>query len=120
MKSFVVSIMLFLTMTAAIMLNSIYINNVTNNLTRMTESLQNDDDCTEEVAKIAEYWSENIDIISISVNFHETEAVAEAILSMIAYADSPASPEFRYAKSRFLETLSEISLGEKITISNIL
>ena len=107
-------------MISAIMLNSIYINNVTNDLTNMVKSLQSQSDCTEEVAKISDYWLKNIDIISISVNFHETEAVAEAILSMTAYADSPNSPEFRYAKNRLFETLSEISIGERITISNIL
>ena len=107
-------------MSLAIATNSIYIDNVTDTLKEMASCLPQNQDCADQVAHIVQYWRDNLDIISISVNFHETEAITEAILSMQAYAHTPSSPEFLYAKTIFLETLSEIALGEKISISNIL
>ena len=120
MKTFVISIVLFVSMSLAIAINSIYINNVTNTVEALTSSLSETDDCTSEVLYIYEHWKKNLRFISISVGFHETDAITEAILSMKIYANTPSSPEFRYAKAKILETISEVRIGEKITISNIL
>ena len=120
MKSFAASIILFAIMSLAIATNSIYIDNVTDTLKEMASRLPQEKDCTDQVGAIVQYWRDNLNTVSISVNFHETEAITEAIFSMQAYAHIPASPEFQYAKTVFLETLSEIALGEKISISNII
>jgi len=120
MKSFAISIILFVMMAIAIAVNSIYINNVTNTLTEMTECLSNISDCKEQITNISDYWRKHLGRISISVNFHETEMITEAILSMQAYAFTPDAPEFKYAQAKLIKSLSEMRLGEKISISNIL
>lgn len=120
MKSFAASLILFAIMITALTINGIYINNVTDTLKQSTLSITHNDLSPEQIETIHRYWQKNIDIISISVNFHETESITESILSMKAYANIPDSPEFQYAKSKLLETLDKISLGEKISISNIL
>lgn len=120
MKTFVISIVLFLSMSLAIAANSIYINNVTNTVEELTNSLSETDDCTNEVLYIYELWRKNLRFLSISVSFHETEVITEAILSMQIYAGTPSVPEFKYAKAKLIEAVSEIRIGEKFSISNII
>jgi len=85
MKSFAISIILFVMMAIAIAVNSIYINNVTNTLTEMTECLSNISDCKEQITNISDYWRKHLGRISISVNFHETEMITEAAPSLLTY-----------------------------------
>lgn len=120
MKSFVISIILFVLMAVTIAGNSIYINNVTNTLSSMTDELTDITAYSEKIDIISDYWNSHIDLISISVNFHETEMITEAILTLRAYSLTPDSPEFKYAKAKLSESLKEMRLGEKISISNIL
>lgn len=107
-------------MTLAIIVNCIYINNVTKKVEDLTNSLPDEADCTNQVAYIYKYWRKSLRFISISVSFHETEVITEALMSMQIYANTPTSPEFKYAKTKLLEAISEIRIGEEISLSNIL
>lgn len=121
MKTFILSLVLFVMMLTAITINFFYINKVSDKLYVMTSEAPTagEDGCYTAASQLDDYWQTNHDIVRLSVSFVELNNVSDAIVSMKSYAKSGDVTEYENARQLLLNAIHEMRRLESFKISNI-
>lgn len=122
MKTFYVSIILFFSMVVIIVVNAIYINNVTNSLQALTLQLSDTSDqhCDIKLKNLSNHWEKNKKIISLSANAIDINKISDYISQLKASAKSEETVDFEIAKQMLINSIERIRHLEKITLSNMI
>lgn len=122
MKTFYVSIILFFSMVVIIVVNAIYINNVTNSLQALTLQLSDTSDqyCDIKLKNLSDHWEKNKEIIGLSTNAIDINRISDHISQLKASTKSGETVDFEIAKQMLLNSIERIRHLEKITLSNII
>lgn len=118
MKAFIVSIISTSVLVLMVILNGIYVGNVTKNLSEMTSNLKIDEE--KGLADLEEYWEKNESIICFSVSHKDVDNVNIAIEVLRGKYESGDMAGFYEYKSLLSLYIQEIHDKERIHIHNIL
>ena len=123
MKSFYITLCLFIIMLAFISVNQAYVRSFSETLIRACEQM----DGTlshEEVVQKAEWilneWSDNKHFLQITVAHSEIESIDNAVDELWIYASQGDPVEFEKARQISLNAFEALGLAERLTFNNIL
>ncbi len=122
MRSFAVTLILLAGTLGLILWNSLYINNVTNDLLARLDSLPDvkDPACGETVGEIRQIWDKNADLIDLSANHQSIERVEMQLTLMQEAAKTENADSFAAARALLRDALRDIQQFEKMALGQIL
>ena len=122
MKTFYFTIVLFFLTLAAITVNFIYINNVSNRMIGMAAGAPSlgEEGCLEAIEELDKYWEKNHNIVRLSVSFTELNLISNALVSMKTFAEQENSSEYENARELLINAIHEMRRLESFNISSIL
>jgi len=116
MKQFIITIILFMLLVAATVINNIYINDTANALAEKAVSIPSADDpeCAKQADELYELWNTNYKRISFSVPFYVLNDFTDILTSMCLYAEQGDVEKFENERRLFLGAMNRITRLEKI------
>lgn len=122
MRTFIVSLVIFLILLGCIIGNFFFIRSTTDNLAKMTASLPdaNETECKDRVAELREFWERRRDLISLSVSYTDLNQCGSLLAALDAFSAAGDSTHFNAAKLQLLDALDELSRLEAFSIGNLL
>ena len=122
MRSIVITLAAFLLLCVLTVFNYNYINNTSDELTRLTDALDfsNKDSCRKTLNEIDDLWKKSSTIFSLTVSFREIDYLGETLISLSSAFDSANKSEFERYRSLLIDAIDGVSRLEKISIINIL
>lgn len=112
----ILSLLLFLLLTAIAVMNFLYINNVGNKLTEMTRSVAVGGSALE----LRQYWEAQLSPVSITVSNSAIERLTDAIDTLVCYVESGRDEEIARSIAITLNAIEGIRRLERISISNLM
>jgi len=116
MKSFVLTVILFCLLISVIVINSLYTKNIANEIEKKITDLDFEEEITDELNEIQEYWEKQEKIVGISVGFKEIDKTCELIISLKTYYQYQNKQEFERVKLLLLDVIEEITRLEKFNL----
>lgn len=123
MKSFYIVLCLFTTMFLAINSNHIYIERFANDTIQICEQIDTygpHASTQEQAREIRDRWNKNRKFIQITVNHTEIEAIDNAVDELLVFAEQGDRADLERAKLLAINVFEELSLSERLTLTNIL
>lgn len=116
MKSFVISIFLALLMTAGIIINAVYINNVGQKTEAAIETLPppQSSDCYSQAKDLEQIWKKQAKVVHISVNHTIVDRIGEQFTALVACAECGDLYGFYTARALLLDALDDMQRLEHI------
>lgn len=118
MKAFIVSIICSGLLVIMVIVNGIYVNNVTSKLDEIAQNLTISSQ--DELNEFEEYWKKNESIICFSVSHKDVDNVNIAIEVLKGKYESGDMTGFHEYKSLLILYIEEIRNKERVHIHNIL
>lgn len=122
MKTFWASIIIFLIMTAAIVVNYFYINSVADNLCHMaykTPTLT-EDGCYEYISQLDNYWRRHENIVELSVNFTDLNKISDEIAHLKSLSLIGEQADFEATRQLLINSIQKMRRLESISFKNII
>lgn len=116
MKSFVISLSVLSVIIAAIVLNCIYINNVTDSLIFMTENLTKEE---ESIKQLSEKWDKEKFCVCISTTHRATDDVEKNIEILKTKIEKSNFDDFEEYKKMLIIALEEVKKVEEVSLNAI-
>lgn len=116
MKIFFISLVIFVIMSAFIILNSIYINETAEKLEILAESVTTDGDGIDELEN---FWDRNMKKIEISVNHTLVNVIGIRIKNIRHFADVRETESLGREVMLLCEDLKELKRLDEISVHNI-
>lgn len=123
MKSFYCVICLLAVMLFAIGINYFYIERFSENMMQVCEQLDTSkprETSLERVLWVQDQWHKNKKFIQITVNHTEIELIDNAVDELLVFAKQGDEADFENAKQFAINAFEELSLSERLTLTNIL
>lgn len=122
MKSFYIALCVLALLTAAIGLNYIYINKVSNQLSTVIDEIKGTDakEASQKISDLKEIWSREKIKISMSVGYVALNKVDDSISSLEAALDEKSQYDFHNCLSILENAVKELTRLEKFSVFNIL
>lgn len=117
MKAFLISISVFLVMCSIVIWNSIYISNITDELTQLTEKITNVSNF-DQFKTLEDYWDKHKLILSISIPHDETDEMEKQLLLLKTKFESN-SLSLQETKTLVLKAIEEIRVHGTLNIDNV-
>ncbi len=116
MKSFVVTVILFCLLIGIIIFNSIYTRKIAEELEEKISALDFDDDITDDIDSLQQYWENKEKFFGVSVGFREIDKTCELIIALKVYYQYQNREEFEKAKQLLIDVIDEITRLEKFSL----
>lgn len=118
MKSFIISLCAVMLLVGMVIINGIFVGNVTNELLDEAENLTPESE--EEFSSLYEYWKKNEGIICFSVSHKDVDNVNIALSVLKEKYENGDMAGFYEYKSLLSSYIEEIKNKERVHIHNIL
>ena len=120
MKTFVVSLLLFVLMLFVILWNYFYINKTAEELLALSELLPDSvDGALEAAQKISDFWQARMDVVGFSVGYTVLDRISEQAASLLCAAKYESDFDYRLSKALLQDTVGDMRRLEKFSIGNI-
>ena len=121
MKSFVVTLVIFLLLIAFIIFNYVSVNRYSELLKGMTEALPEigADDCTEKIGTLTEEWQKHRCFISFSTGVSSLQNIDDLLDSLLVAKETGNSYEFRKAKALLINAFDDLAQFESFSPEDI-
>ena len=120
MRSFIVSLILFLCLLTVIFFNNIYVNRTAREISRLLSLTSIEDDTSEQIDSLLSYWERHRPFLSLSVSFRELDKAQELFLAL-RYAYEAKNPyDFEKTKELIYDTAEDLARLERFSVENIL
>ncbi len=117
MKVFAFAVILFALMLAFITYNYIYVHKASDELTKLTMSLTQDD--TDGIAELTSLWEEKHPFISISTEETKEEDIEDLLSALSVYGESGNTDEFERTRALLVNAFRELAAFETFSIHDI-
>ena len=118
MKSFIISLIIFLFLIILIISNSIYIHKITNEMIKFSYSLSHED--AEGINKLCSIWQKHRLAFSISIRDSHIERITELTENIKSAATLGNDTEFKKNIILLCELLEELQKNEEISFQGII
>ena len=121
MRSLIIIIVVFFTITCLMTLNYLHINKTAEKMTALAASLDMSDTekCAAAISAIESIWQKNEAIFSLSVSFRETDHLGETILSLRSAFESRDLAEFEKQRALLKDAIDGVARLERFSVINI-
>ena len=117
MKSFWLALSAIIVLIILVIVNGIYISNVTRNLEKMANELMPNDENA--ISLLEEYWKKQEGMICFAVSHNDVDEVNIAIDVLLEKCRSGEADGFYEYKARLVNSIIEIRNKERVHIHNI-
>ncbi|MBQ9802284.1 MAG: DUF4363 family protein [Clostridia bacterium] len=118
MKSFAVSICIFLLLLAAIVTNTCYVTQVCDTLAEQLTALPEVEAAEAEAGALFDYWDRQRDLLGISVSAHTLERMSEHLVEMEYAIRCGDAVTFEKNRQTALYMCDEIAETERFSLKN--
>ena len=128
MKSLLISVILFVALIVCIFLNVWYIRQSSDYITETIQKLNTtdiidvnnmDENRSDRLAELENFWEENKNRIGLSVSFRELDHFEELLVELRWAYENRDEDEFQKYCALLLDAIEEITRTEKLSIENI-
>ncbi len=120
MRSFIITLILFIFICAAVVFNNLYIRSSAEYITERVSDENFSADPEGVIEELEKFWEKNRPIIGLSVGFKELDRMSDLILDLKSYFNLGNSSETTRTREMIREAADEISRLERFSIENIL
>ena len=120
MRSFWGSVILFATLILFVILNGIYILDLSERIDEYAARLEKEEDPTALLDELQDLWKQNRKFLSFSIDTATLDEIEKTILSLAVAHQSGDWYEFEKYRAYLSEAAREISRFERLDIENIL
>ena len=120
MKTFVVSLILFVLMIFAIVWNFLYINRTADKLLELSEALpKTSAGALKQAEALSAFWRERMDVVGFSVGYTVLDRISEQTVSLVAAAKYESDFDYRLAKALLDDAIGDMRRLERFSFGNI-
>lgn len=117
MKTFWISLTLFLCLLAGILTNCVYVNRTVSHLEQLIREIPEESwDASASLQKLSDYWTDQQDKLGFSVNYTELNEIEKLILSLQVHALEGNQAEFERNRLLLSAAVEEIRRLEQINL----
>ena len=122
MRALIIIIVVFSLLCAAVTLNFLFINKVSDELSSLAHSLDysNVSECQRTLSEIDSLWKKSSDIFSLSVNFREIDYLGETLLSLSSALGDRDKRDFERYRLLLIDAIDGVRRLEEISLFNII
>lgn len=122
MKTFILSVIIFITMVTIIILNSVYINQTANMLIQMTNSLPTPGclDYNSRITNMERQWKEHYSLLCLTINLNDLNKVADCISQLKAYSVNDNEQDFESTRQLLINAIKNMHRLEKLSLDSIM
>ena len=122
MKSFAVTLLLLVIMLLGIVTNSLYINNVANEMLQMLDALPDPShpSCGEKARALLEFWNLHLSPVELSVNYLIVDRVTEQARLLVSSAEKGDSYGYAAARTLLRDAVEDLERLESMALGSIL
>ena len=122
MKSFVITLLLLAAMLLGIVTNSLYINNVVNEMLKMLDELPEPShpSCEEKARAIFDFWNTHQSPVELSVNYLIVDRVSEQARLLLAAAEQGDVYGYHAALTLLRDAVEDLGRLESLAMGSIL
>ena len=120
MRSLIITALLFLSMCAAISINTNYVKNTAEYITDIVSEEKFSSSPEKAIDELDAFWKKNHPIVGLSVGYKELDKMSDLILDLKTYYTEGNSGEVKRIRILIKEAADEISRLEKISIEALL
>lgn len=119
MRSFYLSIFLFIILVIGIISNAVYVIDSSEYLKNAAESLTKADGREENLYRLEEFWSKNQELINISVSNMQLDGVGKIIVSLRCAHEADDESEFLKNCALLGDAADELCRAERLSIGTV-
>lgn len=120
MRSFIATLLLFISICTVIVINNNYIKRSAEYITERVSEEVFEENPEKAIAELEEFWKKNHPIISMSVGFKELDRMSDLIIDLKTYYELGIASEVAHTRVMIIETVDEISRLERFGLENLL
>ena len=120
MRSFIISLILFLCLITVISFNSIYVNRTAHEISRLVSLTSAEDDSSEAIETLLFYWEKHHPLLSLSVSFRELDKTQELLIMLEYNYKVGNAAEFEKTKQLLYDSADDLGRLERFSIENLL
>lgn len=119
MKSLVVSLLLFVTIVVAVILNAFYVHTLTEYMKEQASSACQSENAEAELEALIEYWNRHRVIVGLSASFDKIDSITEQLLSMRSAIKSDNRSILLQSYELFCNALDDVDRYEKLSADTL-
>ena len=122
MKTFIVSMVLFITMMTHIIVNSLYVNQTANTIMQMTTSLPAPGclDYNGCMTSMERLWEQHYSLLNLTVSLNDLNKVADCISQLKAYSVNDNEQDFESTRQLLVNAIKNLHRLEKLSLDSIM
>lgn len=122
MKTFIVSMVLFITMMTLIIVNSLYVNQTANTIMQMTTSLPAPGclDYSGRITSMERLWEQHYSLLNLTVSLNDLNKVADCISQLKAYSVNDNEQDFESTRQLLVNAIKNLHRLEKLSLDSIM
>ena len=122
MRSFLITLLLLAGMLLGIFANSLYINNVANEMLKRLEELPDalDEDCASRARELLDYWNRQALFVDLSVSYITLDRVTEQAVLLVAAAECGDLYGYRAALALLRDAVEDMRRFDVFSMESIL
>ena len=119
MRSFIITVMLLVSMISIIAANALYINNVTDKISSLVDDQSFKKAPEDALSRLESFWESNKILLEFSIGYKETDRMSELILDLRECIEQNNVTEEKRVRALISDCASDISRLEKLNLENL-
>lgn len=119
MRSFIISLILFVLLISTIFGNAVYVKNVSDHIVSDTEALLKNDYPPNLIQDLEKYWEKHRSFVGLSVGHQELDRISESIISLKASCESKNTSDARRYLLILQDAAKEMGGHEELSLENL-
>lgn len=118
MRSFWISVALFVLLIAVIIGNAVYVHHVTEEILARLSHLTAESD-EREMAALEAYWEKHRAFVALSISYQELDHLSESLISLRATYDTGNAIDFELYRQICRDASRELARLERFSLENL-
>jgi len=119
MRSFIISLILFIVVILCIILNAAYVTKSCKQLDHLSQEISAGNNRNANIQEISEYWKNNRSMLGLSIRMNEIERMNDLIESLRASYSAQNESEIQKSCALISELALDLSRYERISVKSI-
>ncbi|MBO5415626.1 MAG: DUF4363 family protein [Clostridia bacterium] len=120
MRSFIITVLLFILVCAVIVINNNYIRSSAEYIAERVSEEYFEENPERAISELEDFWKKNHPMISMSVGFKELDRMSDLIIDLKTYHMLGIDSEVVLTRVMIVETADEISRLERFGLENLI
>ena len=119
MKSFIISLILFILLISTIFGNAFYVKEVSKRIVSDTKTLEESNYSPQRIRDLEKYWEKHRGFIGLSVGHDELDRISESIISLKASCESGNISDAELYLLILQDLVKEMGRHEELSLENL-